>query len=191
MLAWDLSFDLNEIPETIRLGAYQIAGGIIGFDGVALMNDVAPLLPPDGRVTVPGFINDIGGIGQAAAGPKQPSSNLETESGLGMGGQVSDTTLELARIVEEKFSGSPLLKSLLDGREKDKGSNEWAISGEFTESGYPMVANDPHLALNTPATFHEVNLVLRPGRGQLLGQRRAVPRWRRRDPGLQRPHLLG
>jgi penicillin amidase len=159
LLAWNLSFDLNEIPETIRLGAYQTAGGIGGFDGLALFNDVSPYLPPDGRVTVPGFIDSIGGIGQLPANSKDSGAALETENGSVPNTQVSETTLELARIVEEKFSSSPLLKSILEGREKDKGSNEWAISGEFTESGYPMVANDPHLALNTPATMHEVNLV--------------------------------
>ena len=59
LVAWQLSFDLDEIPETIRLGAYQAAGEIVGFEGVALFNDVSPYLPPDGRVTVPGFIDSI------------------------------------------------------------------------------------------------------------------------------------
>ncbi|MBT8059715.1 MAG: penicillin acylase family protein, partial [Gammaproteobacteria bacterium] len=158
LLAWDLSFDLDEIPNTIDLGAYQMAGDVLGFSGFDLMNDVAPLLPPDGRVTIPGYIDSIGGIGQLPAKAGAGESGIERDDAQA-GARVSDTTLELARIVEEKFSQSPLLKSFLDGREKDKGSNEWAISGEFTESGYPMVANDPHLSLNTPATFHESNLV--------------------------------
>ncbi len=52
-----------------------------------------------------------------------------------------------------------MLAHTLNPREKVKGSNEWAVSGEYTDSGYPLVANDPHLALDTPATFHESNLV--------------------------------
>jgi penicillin amidase len=159
LVAWQLSFDLDEIPETIRLGAYQAAGEIVGFEGVALFNDVSPYLPPDGRVTVPGFIDSIGGIGQVPAKSRDSGAVLESENDPMSNMLVSDTTLELARILEEKFSQSPLLKTLLTGRDKDKGSNEWAISGEFTESGYPIVANDPHLPLDTPPTMHEVNLV--------------------------------
>ncbi|MEM7442878.1 MAG: penicillin acylase family protein [Pseudomonadota bacterium] len=33
-------------------------------------------------------------------------------------------------------------------------SNEWAISGEHTESGLPIVANDPHLSLEAPIIWY-------------------------------------
>jgi penicillin amidase len=51
----------------------------------------------------------------------------------------------------------PLLRTLRD-RERRGGSNEWGVTGAVTESGYPMIANDPHLALNTPSTFHVIHL---------------------------------
>ncbi|GAB7017759.1 penicillin acylase family protein [Halostagnicola bangensis] len=35
------------------------------------------------------------------------------------------------------------------------GSNSWVVSGEHTSSGTPIVANDPHLALMTPALWYE------------------------------------
>lgn len=35
-----------------------------------------------------------------------------------------------------------------------KGSNNWVIAGERTESGKPIVANDPHLALGAPAIWY-------------------------------------
>jgi acyl-homoserine lactone acylase PvdQ len=31
------------------------------------------------------------------------------------------------------------------------GSNEWVISGKHTRDGRPILANDPHLALDQPA----------------------------------------
>jgi penicillin amidase len=34
-----------------------------------------------------------------------------------------------------------MMEYLDDGR----GSNSWVIAGEHTESGYPLLANDPHL----------------------------------------------
>ncbi|ARS88803.1 peptidase S45 [Natrarchaeobaculum aegyptiacum] len=35
------------------------------------------------------------------------------------------------------------------------GSNSWVVSGEYTDSGAPIVAYDPHLALMTPALWYE------------------------------------
>jgi penicillin G amidase len=38
------------------------------------------------------------------------------------------------------------------------GSNNWVISGEFTESGLPLLANDPHLGVQMPSIWYEVGL---------------------------------
>lgn len=38
------------------------------------------------------------------------------------------------------------------------GSNNWAVSGSKTESGYPILANDPHLTLTLPSIWYEVQL---------------------------------
>lgn len=38
------------------------------------------------------------------------------------------------------------------------GSNNWAVHGSRTESGKPMLANDPHLPLNLPSIWYEINL---------------------------------
>jgi penicillin amidase len=45
---------------------------------------------------------------------------------------------------------------------KDKvegiGSNNWAISGSKTASGYPILANDPHLNLTFPSIWYQMQL---------------------------------
>lgn len=38
------------------------------------------------------------------------------------------------------------------------GSNNWAVSGSKTASGYPILANDPHLTLSLPSIWYEVQL---------------------------------
>jgi len=38
------------------------------------------------------------------------------------------------------------------------GSNNWVVSGSKTESGYPILANDPHLSLTLPSIWYEVQL---------------------------------
>lgn len=46
-------------------------------------------------------------------------------------------------------------------------SNNWVISGRLTDTGYPILANDPHLSLQAPPTWYEACLVLR-GRGWIV-----------------------
>ena len=38
------------------------------------------------------------------------------------------------------------------------GSNSWAVSGDLTESGMPLLANDPHLGAALPSVWHQVGL---------------------------------
>lgn len=40
------------------------------------------------------------------------------------------------------------------------GSNNWVVSGERTKSGKPILANDPHLTLNTPSIWYMAHLQL-------------------------------
>lgn len=43
-------------------------------------------------------------------------------------------------------------------REPGIGSNSWVVSGEHTDSGEPILANDPHLTLMAPPVWYEMNL---------------------------------
>ncbi len=44
------------------------------------------------------------------------------------------------------------------GRGEGLGSNAWAVSGEHTESGAPILANDPHLAPSMPGVWYQMGL---------------------------------
>ncbi|MCH9008453.1 penicillin acylase family protein, partial [candidate division KSB1 bacterium] len=39
------------------------------------------------------------------------------------------------------------------------GSNNWVVSGKKTISGFPLLANDPHLGLSLPSIWYEVQLI--------------------------------
>jgi penicillin amidase len=43
-------------------------------------------------------------------------------------------------------------------RPHESGSNAWAVSGDRTASGQPILSGDPHLKLRWPGTFYEVHL---------------------------------
>lgn len=38
------------------------------------------------------------------------------------------------------------------------GSNNWVVSGKLTESGKPLLADDPHLGLSTPSVWYQMHL---------------------------------
>jgi penicillin amidase len=38
------------------------------------------------------------------------------------------------------------------------GSNSWVVSGELTSTGMPLLANDPHLAVQMPSIWYEIGL---------------------------------
>ena len=44
------------------------------------------------------------------------------------------------------------------GGDVQPGSNAWAVSGEWTESGKPLLANDPHLPFSIPSLWHQIHL---------------------------------
>jgi penicillin amidase len=50
------------------------------------------------------------------------------------------------------------ITNLLPGPDKDNGSNNWAVNGSKTADGVPILCNDPHLGLNLPSIWYEMQL---------------------------------
>jgi penicillin amidase len=51
-----------------------------------------------------------------------------------------------------------ILPTQVDKPDKDNGSNNWAVNGTKTKSGRPILCNDPHLGLNLPSLWFEMQL---------------------------------
>lgn len=150
LLAFDLSNDLQEIDATIALGTFQQVGAAAGFDGTALfLEDLYRAAPPDDRVTVPGFLESIGGVML-----EDSNKTLDTSKFT----QYSDVDVKLAQKLSDTWANNADLKKLKNDGSTDKGSNVWAVSGDHTESGFPLVANDPHLSLDYPSVFYPIHL---------------------------------
>ncbi len=49
------------------------------------------------------------------------------------------------------------LNELMNKEGSLKGSNAWAISGSKSDTGYPILAGDPHLGLNMPGNWYEIH----------------------------------
>ena len=54
------------------------------------------------------------------------------------------------------------------------GSNNWAISGEKSSNGFPLLANDPHRSLSTPSLRYMAHLVA-PGWNVIGGGEPEIP----------------
>ncbi len=146
-LAFGLSFDLD-LDLTIRAGAYAQAGAALGFDGLALLfEDVNRPAPFDPTVSIPPPASQVV-PGDDPAADKAGTLRIP-----------DPRTVELARRYRDQVAEVPLLKRALEGRDRDAGSNWWLVSGDRSASGQAMLANDPHLALNTPSTFYEAHLI--------------------------------
>lgn len=49
-------------------------------------------------------------------------------------------------------------QSVLDEEKQIIGSNNWIVSGRYSQSGYPLLANDPHRAISAPSLRYMVHL---------------------------------
>src|SRR5262245_6452748 len=62
----------------------------------------------------------------------------------------------------------------LSQRHEDIGSNNWVVSGKLTQSGYPMMMNDPHRNQSAPSLRYWVHLVA-PGWNVIGGGEPVLP----------------
>ncbi len=158
-LAFQLSFDLD-IQNTIDFGAYSQAAAAAGVDPNALFfGDTHRFAPPDNRVTVPGFVptDSVSAPTQTVALDQVQAQSQKLASVGSL--QVDPRALALAQQYRDKIAGNPFIAPTLHPRLGRGGSNEFAVSGAYTATGKPIIANDPHLTLALPPIFMEMHLI--------------------------------
>ena len=143
-IAFSLSFDLD-IELTVVAQTYRAVGQAVGFDGDALFReDLFRSQPFSDASTVP----DATGT---ALGSLDEASVTVARTPL------AEPALALARDYQRRVDATPFLARAAD-RSFTLGSNEWVIAGRHTAMGRPILANDPHLALDAPSTFYPIAL---------------------------------
>ncbi len=60
---------------------------------------------------------------------------------------------------EKSMSGLSSLGNSWPERNPDIGSNNWAVGPKKSATGYPILANDPHLTLSLPSIWYQIQLV--------------------------------
>ena len=79
-----------------------------------------------------------------------------------------------AEAAEDVSAVAPAASAASPAPAADIGSNNWVVSGERSESRYPMMANDPHRAQSAPSLRYWVHLV-GPGWNVIGGGEPALP----------------
>lgn len=141
-LTFGLSFGLDDISNTIALQTYAAVFG--PATGATLFSeDLWRSQPFYLASTVP---DASAGVAAAARSGAQVSVQ-----------GVDANAARLGRAYLDRVREVPFFKRRLD-RDNRPGSNQWAVSGQHTVKGLPLVANDPHLALDMPSTFYPIHL---------------------------------
>lgn len=153
LMAHWLSFDGSDLANTQRLAAYQQAGREKGFDGTKLfMEDIyrcAPFIP-------------ISTIPTRDAAIQENNRSRDIHSAERAASLVEPHTI--AAIDDYLASLPDTIKA--DKNETGFGSNWWIVGGSNTDTGFPILAGDPHLALASPPVFYEIHLVVKDPEGK-------------------------
>lgn len=145
LLLFGQSFALD-IDATVDLLSYRAAGKLLGFDGTKLFfEDLVRSAPFDPAATVPDAITPL-----ASARPREHATGISAEF-------LQPRTLALAHEYLERTGGLAVFRRQREGRAHGS-SNEWAISARLAANGAPLLANDPHLDLGTPAIWYPIHL---------------------------------
>ena len=132
-MAWDLGGNLQE--ETTR--AHLLANGL----DQEQIEELYPAYPTQQHAPITDTDEHNGTDPEADL---SPAPDLPEES--------LDTLEELAGAHKD-------IPDLLGpSSSTDLGSNSWVVSGEHTDTGAPLLTNDPHLGASMPSTWHQMGL---------------------------------
>lgn len=144
-MAWDLRSNYDD--ELARAQIYSALGPMPDEarpNAVALVEQLFPDYPEEINPTI---LSPDQNDAVDAAIPAQ----AEPDGAALLGSPASQAAVTSART---SMSAVPALLGKGDGL----GANAWAVAGSHTASGKPIVANDPHLAMEAPGVWSQVGL---------------------------------
>lgn len=166
-----LEFDiLNYKPEewkpehsvmVLRLMAWELVlswytdmmfGEIVKKTGFEKAKDFFPDYPEDAPFIVRKEIDKIKNVSPVK------SSTDNSKKSTGYNSETENKYIAASELGKDFFDISKSFKIFYGSEGTHTGSNSWVISGKRTESGKPLLANDPHLAMQVPSKWYEVSM---------------------------------
>lgn len=152
-MAWDLRGNVEDETERALLAA-ELDAGPAGDDAsdaaddtTAMLERLYPEYPFDENPVIVPKISTVPALETDA----EPAAFL---SDTGADVQQAVTTVEWEKTSDVIAAASMLVGDLGEGI----GSNSWVVSGDLTDTGMPLLANDPHLGASLPSVWYQVQL---------------------------------
>ena len=137
-LAWDLRGNMED--EVYR----SIMSASVGVEQTEKLFPPYPFAEHRPIVTTGAVVNGVFDAGnEATSGSKGSSAHIPSEA---------------VRALQRLRASTDGLTRWLGPTGPGIGSNSWAISGDKTETGRPLLANDPHLAPMMPSIWYQAGL---------------------------------
>ncbi|WP_082108649.1 penicillin acylase family protein [Microbacterium sp. Ag1] len=151
-MAWDLRGNIEDETERSLLAA-ELSTATDGDapDAATTADMLAKLYPEypfaENPVIVP-KISTVPALGTGAEPAAFTPGETEGEA------QQASTTIDWEETSNVIEAASVLVGDVGEGI----GSNSWVVSGDLTETGMPLLANDPHLGASLPSVWYQVQL---------------------------------
>ncbi|MFT4259702.1 penicillin acylase family protein [Microbacterium sp.] len=146
-MAWDLRTNVEDESERALLAADLASSGLTADEVTAALDQLYPGYPFEENPVIVPKISSVPAVKtDAEAAVFTVDDDAET--------QLASTTIEWETASDVVAAASMLVGDVGEGI----GSNSWVVSGSLTESGLPLLANDPHLGAALPSVWYQVQL---------------------------------
>jgi len=141
LISWGLTGTFDD------LSLYLIYQGLIGKygmqNGTQYLLEYFPIDREIDHYIIPKGVNPI-----YVVNPADPPESSPTPAAMNVNG--------INEIIEWARKAKPLLDPI---KQSFIGSNNWVVGGNLTDTGKPIVCNDPHLSLSAPGVWYEIQYV--------------------------------
>ncbi|WP_234407205.1 penicillin acylase family protein [Microterricola viridarii] len=145
-MAWDLRSNLeDEIDRALLATALPAA-------------DVALLHPAYPYGTHPTIIAGSGAPAAPAAPADEPDSEADASADAADAATAALAEPAALDALDALQASLAALPELIGPAGNEIGSNSWVVAGALTESGSPLLANDPHLGAAMPSVWYQMGL---------------------------------
>jgi len=99
--------------------------------------------------------------------PAYPEGHPVIVNKIGEGTSALTNPTSLAAEIPEDtltalYQNIALIDDVMEPFDNGVGSNSWVIGGSLTSTGMPLLANDPHLAIQMPSIWYQIGLHCKP-----------------------------
>ncbi|MDP3952564.1 penicillin acylase family protein [Microbacterium sp.] len=151
-MAWDLRTNIEDETERALLVG-EVGDPAVPADSLELLEQLYPAYPFDKNPVIVPEISTVPALGAETDATPAAFEADGDETGVS-NVQTAVTTVEW-READSVIAAASLLVGDVD---EGIGSNSWVVSGQLTESGMPLLANDPHLGASLPSVWYQVQL---------------------------------